>query len=346
MNRLPLSVTVSIVVRTGMSAVSLYAHEAVLTTLLLVAAAAVEAWAPPLSTPFFERGDASISYPAIAPTCPVWLLILLSVSVPVAVFIAGAACCLPPARGAPPAASPMGARSLVRQGVLSIALCTVALAQAIILAMAIVNVLKVSVGRMRPNALSLMDYAAFASNRSAYIAGTVEGALGDVARALAPSDLVAEAQRSFPSGHAAISWAAMTVGALYARLLLRVAPGVHVSFESAIACSPWVVSAWISASRIRDRWHNVDDVVAGAIIGTLCGAAAWRHYATHRRDALLGSPPGAGGVGEGRSAPISESRELFSDPTRGEWMAGSPVVPLLPGSRRGDEEAGGTEKFA
>ena len=82
MNRLPLSVTVSIVVRTGMSAVSLYAHEAVLTTLLLVAAAAMEAWAPPLSTPFFERGDASISYPAIAPTCPVWLLILLSVSVP------------------------------------------------------------------------------------------------------------------------------------------------------------------------------------------------------------------------------------------------------------------------
>ena len=65
---------------------------------------------------------------------------------------------------------------------------------------------------------------------------------------------------------------------------LGIARGVHISLPALFSAMPLIVSAYIAISRVRDRWHNTDDVVIGCAIGILAGMLAWRHYVTLRRE--------------------------------------------------------------
>jgi hypothetical protein len=100
---------------------------------------------------------------------------------------------------------------------------------------------------------------------------------------------VRDAQLSFPSGHASISFTAMTLAALQLRYALGVPHGVLVSVEAVAAASPLIIAVWISVTRVRDRYHNTVDVLCGALIGAIVGALVWGNHAAHRRPEVL--PP-------------------------------------------------------
>uniref|UniRef100_A0A061RWD4 Pa-phosphatase related-family protein n=1 Tax=Tetraselmis sp. GSL018 TaxID=582737 RepID=A0A061RWD4_9CHLO len=79
---------------------------------------------------------------------------------------------------------------------------------------------------------------------------------------------------SFPSGHAAYSFAAATVMSLYIlgkfRVFSRPAAG---SFPKAVAALlPVAGAGFIAASRLVDYRHDFSDVNAGSFIGICCGA--------------------------------------------------------------------------
>lgn len=114
------------------------------------------------------------------------------------------------------------------------------LAQAIFLTMGSYNAVKSFVGRLRPNFFAACDYKGYgeglaSGNLSAYMAATEAGAVGDAAHCRASADDVHEASLSFPSGHAAMSFAGMT----YAAWALASMPFAVGELGAAAAAARW-----------------------------------------------------------------------------------------------------------
>eukprot|EP00521_Asterionellopsis_glacialis_P014387 CAMPEP_0195306010 /NCGR_PEP_ID=MMETSP0707-20130614/36983_1 /TAXON_ID=33640 /ORGANISM="Asterionellopsis glacialis, Strain CCMP134" /LENGTH=358 /DNA_ID=CAMNT_0040370219 /DNA_START=115 /DNA_END=1190 /DNA_ORIENTATION=- len=98
----------------------------------------------------------------------------------------------------------------------------------------------------------------------------------------APYSKVAEAMRSFPSGHTSLSFCGMTFVVWF--LLGRVARHQFSSSSTlkvlVYGCMvlPWSYSTYVGATRIVDYWHHVDDVLAGCLLGTTCATVAYHVY--------------------------------------------------------------------
>lgn len=96
---------------------------------------------------------------------------------------------------------------------------------------------------------------------------------------------ILEAQLSFPSGHSSISWCGMTflVLVLLGRLQLS-NPGRPWWKQWAVWLTclvPWSWSAYVATSRIVDMWHHTSDVVAGTMLGVLCGSVSYHSLFPH-----------------------------------------------------------------
>lgn len=90
-----------------------------------------------------------------------------------------------------------------------------------------------------------------------------------------------EPRKSFPSGHASMSFCAMTVLTLffYGKIGLHRGLSHHLRegrrnenyykkrIFSVVAASPMLLAVFIAASRVHDDWHHPADIVGGAIIG-------------------------------------------------------------------------------
>jgi len=128
----------------------------------------------------------------------------------------------------------------------------------------VVNVLKLYVGRLRPNFYGLCGF--------------------DLQEIICTASLEHQyqARKSFPSGHSSLSFTGMTFlllfmfgryrlgsgwcsgGVFYSHLCLR--------FRWILCMLPWSLSLWVASSRLVDHWHHAGDVVAGSVIG-IFGAA-------------------------------------------------------------------------
>jgi membrane-associated phospholipid phosphatase len=73
--------------------------------------------------------------------------------------------------------------------------------------------------------------------------------------------------QSFPSGHAAITFAAAAV-------IER-----HLGWKGSLAA--YAVAAYVSTSRVHDNVHYLSDVVFGAAVGTIAGRTVTRHGREH-----------------------------------------------------------------
>ena len=121
------------------------------------------------------------------------------------------------------------------------------------------------------------------------------------------SEVEDDALRSFPSGHAGDSFAALSFTSLY--LLGKVKPAVprprylelggrRVAVDLRDLCMlgallPAFVAAFVAASRIVDYMHHADDVVAGSLIGLGSAQlfyARYFHSAFHPVASLAGEP--------------------------------------------------------
>lgn len=269
----------------------------------------------PFPRPFFEM-DPSLSYPLVPAdqmTVPLWLLLLLSVGIPLVTV--PALVVLVPVRlpvldcsvFARPSAAVLG------------------LFQALLLNSIATDALKTLAGRKRPDFFAMCDYAGYRSVNASNVTdlqawiskeNIVAGALGSMSRCRAAPSAISESCKSFPSGHASISACGLgyLTYVLFAFFWRFREPGATAGgggrdvLFSAAALVPAAIAGWVAVSRTQDNWHNFSDVLAGSIIGASASAIA---FCGSFSDGLF--PGGNGGRGGSRGASFfysSESNEF------------------------------------
>ena len=239
---------------------------------------------PPRVSSFFER-DPSLSYPLVSPPAvPNAMLAGLSFALPAALLLL------------------LEAVSRYFKGQPPTAWLTIALGHSLSAAILATNAIKNFVGKHRPRFFATCGYAgydlALATNNisspawAAYEAATHAGAPGSLSRCTAAPAEVWDAQRSFPSGHASISFAGLVFLSLALRALAGARRGEWFSLRAVGCGAPLALAAYIAATRVFEHHHSPADVTCGALIGGLAAAAAW----AHARGAGRAPPPLLGGA--------------------------------------------------
>lgn len=255
----------------------------------------------PHDSVFYEQ-DPSLSRERFDAAVPSWLLGVLCAALPGGVLLALCLLAPRPSSFALPARGMPGDAGGVR------ALPLVGLALALTSTMLATDAVKNYVGSKRPNFFDVCDYAGYAAavhsrNTSspawrAFSAATVFGAPGSLGRCAGSAAAVADAQRSFPSGHASLSFAGLFYLALSLRHFAGVRPGDWLS-PAALACgSPLALATFVAATRVRDNYHREVDVAAGAALGVALALAAWSTVRARHGGRL--PPPLCGGSDEGK----------------------------------------------
>ena len=215
-------------------------------SLLLLALAlwADSCWPP------FERdvrpqlNDPSIMYPHTPPLAqqvPSWLLWRLSVALPLLLLLPLAAL------------RPCGVPATRLLNELWLGLVT-----SIATAFLFTCVVKVHVGRLRPDFLS----------RCMPVDGSCTG----------EAAAVREGRKSFPSGHSTLVWAGLGfVSIAYAARLADLStPRLGSLYKVMVAAAPAMVALGVALSRVADYWHHWQDVLVGSLIGCVAAYGAWR----------------------------------------------------------------------
>lgn len=84
-----------------------------------------------------------------------------------------------------------------------------------------------------------------------------------------------EGIKSFPSGHTSWSTSGLGFASFWLLGFLRVFDGSVQPLRFVGALSPLLGALWIGMSRIQDKWHHEEDVIAGFSLGLLM---AWLFY--------------------------------------------------------------------
>lgn len=154
--------------------------------------------------------------------------------------------------------------------------------------MIVTDLLKVFVGRPRPY---------FAAACTAYVSGSFSQCTGDPAT-------VAEARKSFPSGHSSLAFSAAIYVACYLSSVLGV--GVACDAQTRSAPRAWKIpvlllfplsACFVAASRTVDYHHNYADVVAGSLLGTAIAVVVAQNRLpdiSAMRDEFVGEVPREG----------------------------------------------------
>lgn len=127
-------------------------------------------------------------------------------------------------------------------------------------------------------------------------------------------EYVVDKNRSFPSGHSSLSMCTL----LYISLLMLYGMKWRSFYDEfplmypsllALSALPTLLAIWIGVSRITDYRHNVEDVLAGQLIGGSVAVAVfiqvvWRESQAQARPVLLPVPlPGRRSSGSVMSSP-------------------------------------------
>ncbi|MBM4345588.1 MAG: phosphatase PAP2 family protein [Deltaproteobacteria bacterium] len=184
----------------------------------------------------------------------------------------------------------------------------VGLAETLALTLMTNEVLKQTVGRLRPDFQDRVrrHYCAQPDSKGVACTGTEGGPLhDDPAKAQRIFD---DGRKSFPSGHAATSFALATYAAL-------ATGGRWVWGDEATANSRAIglgaqaaamgLASYVAWSRVRDGRHNPSDVLTGATIGAVfANLAYWRRFDTHG-ETRRGSKPATSAQTGVQLAPLS-----------------------------------------
>ena len=218
----------------------------------------------------FQERDPALSAPLYDSTVSFMGLVLITIVGPIILFIIG---------------ETIKCWNIgLKQSMSKFAYLALAYTQCISLAGTITNIIKLVVRRPRPNFFMLCDYMDIRTNVSFYLANTIPGAFGRYSNCFAESSDIIQAALSFPSGHSSFSFCSMLFIALYIRRWLQLEEGRYLTIFSAIAASPLILSTWVAITRVRNRWHNYDDISVGAVIGILCALITWYNYVLSGRD--------------------------------------------------------------
>ncbi|KAI9102029.1 phosphatidic acid phosphatase type 2/haloperoxidase [Phlyctochytrium arcticum] len=211
--------------------------------ILAIAGACLE-----LVQPFERVGfatDISIAYPHKNETIPAWLLGVLAIALPIVVIL--------------------GVSLGYKRSVFDAHMCLLGLCSALALTLLFTQIVKITVGGLRPDFLARCQPILVQNNSL----GLIESCTGSPAE-------VKEGRKSFFSGHSSLSWCGLGFLALY---LSR-----HLNFRRAplgpkyiITILPIIAAFLIAISRVCDYWHRWQDVVVGAIVGSLIAIYSYRY---------------------------------------------------------------------
>lgn len=222
---------------------------------------------------FFER-DPALSYLAVEPNqVPGPTMEGIVVAVPCFAILLSLALCKRPCASA----------NFKRQ--LLVLFCLgVGLAQTLLFTICVNDTIKVVIARPRPIFFDLCDYQYYHTNRTLYNMLTQPGQLGDYGKCRADKVSFYDSLKSFPSGHAAYSFAGM----LYATFVFQYIwntqvfsataartvtqdqekpPATLLSIGRILSIAPLYLAGWISITRVQDMEHHVEDIMGGALIG-------------------------------------------------------------------------------
>ncbi|KAL7411542.1 phosphatidic acid phosphatase type 2/haloperoxidase [Mrakia frigida] len=135
----------------------------------------------------------------------------------------------------------------------------------------VTNIIKITVGRPRPDILDRCQPAPGLTNPTPYT-------LSDSRVICTRLDLLNDGFRSFPSGHASLSFCGMIYLTFY------LAAKVHISNQRGFSWKTWLLLAPISGatlvaiSRSMDYRHHATDLIAGSLLGTAIGWYCYRQY--------------------------------------------------------------------
>lgn len=198
--------------------------------------------------------DPLVLHPHLPDIVPSLLLMVLSLILPVAVFL-GSSCVISESFSfLSPEAFMLG------------------LVEANGLTIATTNILKLLVGRPRPH---------FAAVCVSYIVGSETQCSGN-------AHAVREARKSFPSGHSSLAFsAALYTSAYLAQCVSLGKPARHQrrishmqspsAWKLLLVLLPLLLASFVAVSRTRDFHHNYDDVLAGSVIGSSISALVVYH---------------------------------------------------------------------
>lgn len=158
----------------------------------------------------------------------------------------------------------------------------IGLMQAVLSQIAIAKTLKARVGRHRPCFFYHCNYQGY---QEAYDSGdfteydllTRANAIGDYANCRADDPELHDSQKSFPSGHASGAFSSMVYSMLVIKFMLGEREGLFWSVRGAVAGLPVIFAFWIAVTRVEDYKHHEDDIMAGAILGSLCAYIVWKN---------------------------------------------------------------------
>ncbi|CAG9463430.1 unnamed protein product [Pedinophyceae sp. YPF-701] len=134
------------------------------------------------------------------------------------------------------------------------------------------NVMKVTLGRLRPD----FFFRCWPDGEATYGSDGVAVCSGD-------ADLIRNGRKSFPSGHSSLASAGLTWLSWY--LMGRANPldsatrgqGGRVPLL-ALVLAPTFGAMLVAATRVRDHWHHPSDVIAGYFMGVFLSLAAYVAY--------------------------------------------------------------------
>jgi len=210
--------------------------DAALLLVLLAAEVAVHLWMQPRVVPQ-PLASESVSHPHLPDIVPAHALLAASLLLPFACYFGLEAVAHGGAR------VPLGAFAVF-------------FVETVVVTELTTDVIKNLVGRPRPH---------FAEACGSYLSDSLTECTGS-------GGSVAEARRSFPSGHASLAFSVGTLVALYfghrtsqrdfeRRVVLR------GTARLLLVCAPLLAATLVGVSRIIDYHHNYSDVVAGALLG-------------------------------------------------------------------------------
>lgn len=238
--------------------------------LFIVGFALIDSLANPYQNVFFIN-DPEISYPTKTETFPNALLYVFGVALPiVAVWVI----------------------ALARKSMLEFHMASLGIAFALTLTVLITEGLKNYMGGLRPDFLArcqpnwslvsaqLANGTAQTVNLGGVPAGPAQMFDGSICTGNVKT--INEGRKSFPSGHASISFTSLVFVSLYASTALGVynrpdrRPTSLLFF--AIALIPIVLAIFIAFSRIIDYRHHPWDVFWGSALGIVVAIWSYRHY--------------------------------------------------------------------
>jgi len=132
----------------------------------------------------------------------------------------------------------------------------------------ITDILKNVTGVLRPNFFAYCNYngyndAIISGNFTNYNLKSEFGRIGSFSKCYNYNN---DVLRSFPSGHASVSFVCMTITSIIISYMsFYVSNNYNIVFSSLFL----ILSSWISWTRVQDYKHHTIDIVTGAIIGMI-----------------------------------------------------------------------------